>query len=244
MRCQSSCVLALLLLLPVLSACDPCGTTIGCESALHVTVTGRIVDESTGAAIAGAQLTMQRDGGGVGLEPLVSSTRSDGAGAFELTARAVSAGEAMVRVSVQAPGLAAYVVPGMRVQTKTRDGEGTVLWPWTAQRPHFPFVLIVRRDPFTEIGVDSAHVEFRRTAGPQLVFRDAPIDTLRGYTDSMGWLYLFRDIRADRAGTVTGDLLIWTSATGDTLVLPQVTWEAVPRFKQPTLPVVVGIGAI
>jgi hypothetical protein len=237
--CQNTRAIALLVL--PLIGCDPCGATLNCTGAPRVAVVGQIVDDNSGAPVGSASVMLQRQSG-VMLEPLNAATTSTSDGAFELELPASTVGDAFVSLTVAAPGRPSYVVPDIRLTATTTSGSATVLQPWAAGRPHFPFVLIVYRDFATEQGAADATVEFRRTAGPLMMSGDTPVDTIRGTTDGVGWLYLFRDIRADRAGVVTGDLLIWTS--GDTLTLPQVTWEAVPRFKQPTLPVVVIIGSI
>jgi hypothetical protein len=204
-------------------------------------VVGQIVDDNSGEPVGSASVMLQRQSG-VTLEPSSATTTSRSDGAFEIELQSSSVGDVVVSLTVAAPGRPSYVVPDVRLRATTTTGSATVLRPWAAGRPHFPFVLIVYRDLATEQGADGATVEFRRTAGPVMLAGDTPVDTIRGTTDAAGWLYLLRDVRADRAGVVTGDLLIWTS--GDTLMLPQVTWEAVPRFKQPTLPVVVIIGSI
>lgn len=234
--CVYCCVLSLMV-----GSCDPCAATVGCTGSPTVAVVGQIVDEITGAPVKNVRIEMRQQSG-VTLQPPTATTTSQADGAFQLELPATDVGEAIVTLTVATPGKPPYEVPDVRLRASTAAGTATVLHPWVSAHPSFPYVLVLFHDPANEDGVANASVEFRRTGGPLMLSGGTPVSTVQGTTDGAGWVYLLNGITADRVGAVVGDLIIQVPPTGRTVILSQVTWPAVPRFRQPTTIVVVGVG--
>jgi hypothetical protein len=222
----------------VAGSCDPCTGTADCRRSPVVAVIGQIVDETSGMPVGDVQVAIARQSG-VALQPSNGTTTSSANGMFELELAASDEGEVVVTVTVAAPGRRPYTVPDLRVAATTRTGTATVLHPWVAANPIFPYVVILHREG-TQEGIANATVEFRPTAGPAILSSDTAVSIVRGTTDGSGWSYLFRGLTADQTGVITGDLTIRTDS-GTSLTLPQVTWSAAPRFHHETIVVVVAV---
>ena len=230
--------LVMLLVVLAATACDPCSGVTSCRRAPFAAVVGRIVDGASGLPVEGVRVELSRDSG-VLLTPSARSATTGSNGVFELELDAAERGVAWATITVSAPGRRAYTVSGVGLPTFTTSGDATVLRPWVSADPVFPYVLVLQERE-TQAGIPNAIVTFRRTEGPPLIYQDEIVNAIAGTTDANGWLFLLRPVTTDRTGVVTGDLTIGM-ASGDSLVLRQVTWTAVPEFRPATVIVVVPV---
>jgi len=237
-RVALGCVAAL-----ATAGCDPCSTTVGCSGSPVVAVVGQIVEDGTGVAMRNVRIDLVRQSG-VALQSPTASTTTQANGTFALELPAGDTGEALVTLTVSTRGQPPYSIPDVRLRATTATGSATVLPPWVSANPTIPYVLIVRPDPDKEAGLANALVEFRRTAGPLLLSNGIPVASVKGKTDAWGWVYLFREVKAEGGGAITGDLVVHSPVTSDSVVITQVSLKVSPRFEQPTWIAVYGVGPL
>jgi hypothetical protein len=213
----SSTVLAAALLS---AACDPCGTTVRCSRPPTLAVVGQIVD-SSGRSVGNVQLEMRRQSGGVMTAP-IAVARSASDGSFEMSAPASDPGAVDVTISVSAPEHPPYVAQNVRVNANTQTGDATVLRPWLASPPEFPYVVIVVSES-DGLGIAGASLTFQRTGGVRLFLGGAPVAS---------YSFPLRGATTDTSGVMIGDITVQLPA-GGVLVLPGFTFVASPEFHPP-----------
>jgi hypothetical protein len=225
----------------LVAACDPCGLALGCAQSPRAAVVGQILDDFTGHPMSGVRVEMRRQSG-IGLDPdaIASTTGSDGL--FRLESRALDAGDVSVTMTVTAPGYPSYDVPNVALRASVKTGEATVLAPWSSGRPSVAFVFELYRNGTNDERVANAFVEFRRTSGVAMFLGNNPVVKVTGTTDANGWVYLFHDVRADRAGDIIGDLVIQLPPPVDSAFVRGVSIPALPVFRPVDSGARVGVG--
>lgn len=210
----------------LLSSCDPCGTTIGCERPPAVVVAGQIVDESTGRPVAGVRVTLRADSG-VAAGESASLTTDDGS--FQQQLSASETGTARLTVTVHRPGKPAYQRPGILAEATTQAGDGLVLPLWVDARPRFPYVIITFAGVPSN-GVPGIELEFQRTGGVVLYSDSGPVDRVTGVTGENGWSFLMASTWSEVVGEVVGDLTVRVPGVTE-FVIQGATFASSERFR-------------
>jgi hypothetical protein len=219
---------ALLATVAVIGACDPCAGTLSCEQAPRVAIVGQILDQSTGAPVAGARIEMRPSSGPPFLSS-VAGTTTGSQGTFEVELLTGSIGDAVVTIRVASPGKPPYDVLQVPTRATISTGEATVLRPWVSANPTLPYVVELYLAGTSDDRVANSQVVFRRTSGVRL-FRDGvELTTTSAMTNDAGWVFPFFGLTSDNAGDVVGDLVVYFSAT-DSAVVPGLVFPAVPIF--------------
>jgi hypothetical protein len=139
-------------------------------------------------------------------------------------------------VHVAPSGAPSYDVPGVSLLASTSAGDATVLPPWAASQPNFPYVFEFYLDDTNDKPVANAPVEFRRTGGVTLVSDKGQVtDTVRGTTDNTGWVRLLIHTRAPVADDVVGDVAIEISQPPFVSVVHNVRARAIPTYRPQVL---------
>ena len=214
-------------------ACDPCSGVVACSGDPRVSLTGRILDESSGRGVSGVVIDVVRVGG-TELERDSVRVRTDDEGLFGVDLGATSTGEVLVDIAV-AHASGAYRVRNLSLTPTTRRGEGKVLRPWSTQ-PRLPDLGVTFRRGFPSYALSGVQVEFRRTGGTELIGLDNGI--YRTTTGSDGWFELFgARVTPTDADDVIGDLVIHapdpigTYVHRNVRITPSVTFREAPRLR-------------
>jgi hypothetical protein len=191
-----------------LVGCSPCWGTASCTGAPHVTIAGRLFDETTLTPVRAARIDFVRTGGVALARDSVRAT-TDANGNFLLVVQAGAEGtvtaEMVVRNPAGEPGTGLeYRVLDLAFPTLRVPGDAHVLPPWSTV-PSLPDVgqlVLAGVDPAALTGVQ---VEFRRTSGVAVQGNDV----FRTVTGASGIFPLFdRLVQPLDAGDVIGDLFV------------------------------------
>lgn len=202
-------VINVFLLAGLVTACDPCTGMAGCSGDPAAGISGRILDEITGAPAAGVPIDFIRVGGAPVRRDSVRVT-TDSEGLFAATLDALASEDVIVDVVVSPPGLPGYRVRNLRVPVSRRSGEAMVLPAW-ANRPTLPELAYAYRRAFPKSTYTNVNVTFRRTGG-------TPVDGLVNETFTTsggadGWFALFaRQVRPLTLDTLYGELTVAEAA--------------------------------
>ena len=221
--------LALTFLVASITACDPCGTTLSCEQAPRVAVVGQILEEQSGAPVAGASIEMRRVSGVDFLQPVRATTTRDN-GTFEIEMETVSLGDAVVSIRVASPGAAPYDVLAVPTRATVLTGEATILKPWSSGRPRLTYVIELFRDGTADDRLANAEVEFRRTGGVHMFIGGAEVASTIATANEVGWVFPFRDVTTDAAGDLVGDFTVRYPPQGAPVVIRGLSFPALPLF--------------
>lgn len=211
-----------------LTACEPCSGVVNCDTGAHVSLSGRILDDVTGAPVAGVTVDLVRTSG-VTLASDSTRTRTDADGLFTFTVPAATNGDAVVDVVVRGVALGSYRVRGVRLTSTQRRGDGRVLPAWSTW-PRLPDLATVYRRGHPRTPLAGAQIEFQQTGGPPL----------QGLTDGVyrtssgddGWFLLFGSaVRPTEADEVVGDLVITHPALPRPAIHRDVRIPAQPVFR-------------
>lgn len=190
----------------VIAACDPCTGVAGCNGDPVAGLSGRILDEISGAPAAGVAVDVIRtDGVAVARDSVRVFTDAEGLFMAELDATEL--GDAIVDVVVSPPGLPGYRVRDIHVPVSRRRGEALVLPTW-ANRPSLPELAFSFRRAFPKVVLPNVHVTFKRTGGAQLTGL-GPNETFTTQSGADGWFPLFaRQVKPVSFDTVFGELTV------------------------------------
>jgi len=228
--------------LALLTGCDPCGLALGCAQSPRAALIGQMLDEVTGRPAGGVRVELRRQGG-VALDPDVLTTTTGADGFFQFDTKAADGTEATVRMTIAAPGYPSYEVSDVRLRATVKTGEATILAPWSTGRPTLPYVVELYLNGTNDERVQNTLVEFRRTAGPIVLSGDTPVPVIQKTTSDAGWVYFFRELTADRAGDVVGDIIVHLPAPEPPFVIRGASFPAVPQFRPADLLARVGVGS-
>ena len=102
--------LAVAVPLAFVASCDPCAGTVNCSTAPRVAVTGRIVNHTTGAPVAGVRVMLHVVGAG-GAEGDASTT-TDAQGVWDASVAAIEEGASVAQITVTSPRMRHIPYPG------------------------------------------------------------------------------------------------------------------------------------
>jgi hypothetical protein len=218
-----------MLLMLAQGACDPCFGVALCNVAPRATVSGQLLNDTTGAPEVGATLDLIRVGG-VGMTPDSVRATTDADGLFLLDADAAEIGDVVLDIVVRPRSGPGYRAHGITVRTTTRGGEAFVLPPWSTV-PHLPdFAEIFRRGGAQET-IGNVAIEFRRTGGVAL--RDLPGDVYSNTTTATGFVPLFGDqIQPVDAGDVIGTFTVFLPPPAGPSIEEGFRIRATPEFRR------------
>jgi hypothetical protein len=206
--------------LAVLTACDPCAGTIDCSSTPHVTLTGTIVDHTTGAGISGARIDLRvTDAGGFVAD---ASSATNAQGLWQVTTNVRTAGAATAQITVASPNSLPYAVPNLPVRASTGSGDATVVGLWA----DIPFVRHLATVLHSSVPLVDAQVHFAPTSGPGLLTSQT-----NGTTNSAGIFEL--DFVGKDVGQLVGVLTITHPSLSRPFVIAQYTIPVDYRFVIP-----------
>ena len=124
---KGACVVAaLLLLVTVLSACDPCTGVSLCGTAF-VSYDGRVLSNADGSAIQNVGVTVSRVSG-IAVDPATIDLRTDSLGIFRIRLKADAAGEVVVRIALGGAGTPQSSSTVREQPLRTTRSNGNVLW--------------------------------------------------------------------------------------------------------------------
>ena len=188
----------------VLSACDPCTGVAGCAGSPRLSLSGRIVHESTGRGAGGVIVDLVRVAGAQ-LERDSVRVTTDSEGLFQISIPAIETGEVSVDLTVKhASG--SYRVRDMPMTVTSRRGEGHVLRPWSTE-PRLPDLGMTYRRGNPRVALSGAAIEFRRTGGNEVIGLENGVYRTTAGPD--GWFELFGGrVKPSGAEDVVGDLII------------------------------------
>lgn len=218
-------------------ACSPCDSLTGCTDRAHLTITGRVLHEQTGAPAAGALVDFIRTGG-LSLETDSIRAVADSRGLFTLRVSAATSGLVEGRMALSGAGANAvpfsYHISGLVFRTFADVGEANVLPVWSTM-PTLPDIAMIVGSDFTPDALAGLAVEFRRTGGVGLLQGDV----FRTVTRPGGVFDLFgKRITPRDAGEVIGDLDIPALGFRQT----GVRIPATPEFRRNALMRLVNVG--
>jgi hypothetical protein len=199
--------MAVLVAAIVVAGCDPCAGVI-CSTTPHVTLTGTIVNHTTGVGIPGTTVDVRvTDAGGYSAE---SSTATDGSGVWQATVKLQTSGSSNAAVTVSAPNSPTYTAT-FATKATTKEGDATAVGLWT-EMPYVRQLLsvLVKSQPLTD-----AAVHFQQVSGPTVVA--ARTDAT---TDGAGIFEL--DFAAQTLGRVVGVLTITHPSLLTPIVIPDL----------------------
>jgi hypothetical protein len=205
------------------AACGPCGPTLGCDQAPRISITGQILDESSGFGKR-SRIELQRESG-LQFQPVTVQTGDNGA--FDISAEDVGPGSAIVRLVVTPEGQRPYIMRNIAVTTLTRKGDAVVMPPWS--RPTLPYVIYIARAS-NNASIEGATVQFQRTSGPELIVNGAAVSTISDVTGPVGGTFLFRDAFVDSTGVVSGTLSVSVNGLA-TPYTQAISFNVIPQFR-------------
>lgn len=138
-----------------LTACEPCSGVASCRTAPTVALTGQVVDGGTGAPVRGTVVTVG-----------ASRAVTDDDGLWTVAQEADSTVRS-ARVTVQAPGKAAYTIASLPVTPLTTRGDVQNVGRWTST-PYARFMATLMR---AGVPVPGASVSFVPAGGVPAVVR-------------------------------------------------------------------------
>ena len=203
---------------------------------------GQMLDEVTGRPAGGVRVDLRRQSG-VALEPNAATFTTSADGMFHFDTKAADGTEAIVTVTIAAPGYPSYEVSDVRLRATVKTGEATILTPWSTGRPTLPYVVELFKNGTDDERVKNTLVEFRRTAGPLVMSGDSPVPVIQKMTSDAGWVYFFRELTADRAGDIVGDITVYLPPPNAPFVIRGASFPAVPQFRPADLLARVGVGS-
>lgn len=207
MMSKGALAAASLLCAAVVAACTPCSGFTACQDRAHLTVTGRILHEASGAPASGVFVDFLRTGG-TALDGDSIRAVTDDDGLFLVTIGAPGpgavAGEMALRSAPGASPAVDYRVFDLNFRVTGDAGDANVLPVWST-RPSLPDIAQLSSRDFPIGNLIGVQVEFRRTGGVSLVGSD----TFRTVSGPTGVFPLFdRQVAPADAGEVIGDLAV------------------------------------
>jgi hypothetical protein len=207
--------LAVLIPVVALAGCDPCAG-LSCSTTPHVTITGTIVNPTTGAGAPGANVALHvTDAGGHSAE---TSTTTDASGVWQATVDLETSGNANAVVTVSTTS-ASYTAT-LPVKTSTKRGDAIAVGLWT-DVPYIQQLLsvVVKDQPLVD-----AVVHFEQKSGPHVLV--AQTDSR---TNGAG-IFELRFV-AQTLGSVVGVLTITHPSLASPIVLPDLAIGLDYHFK-------------
>jgi O-antigen/teichoic acid export membrane protein len=211
------------MLLVSLSACGPCGPTLGCDQDPRISITGQILDESSGFGIR-SRVEMQPESG---LQFPATAAETGGSGVFDIRSGTVGPGSAIVRLVVTPEGQRPFIVRGLPVSALARRGDAVVMPPWS--RPTLPYALYFDRAS-NNTSIEGATIRFQQTSGPALLVDGVSVSAITDVTGPVGVTFLFRTVTLDSTGVVGGVLSVQAPGLS-TPYTQTITFNAVPQFR-------------
>ena len=209
------------------SACDPCAGVVGCANGAYLSAAGQIVDAVTGRGIDGVRIDIIRTGGVEVAKDSVSTVTSDG-GFWRAELSPASAGTMFADVRVSPPDRVPYRLHQVALETREHGGDANLNQRWVPFL-YFDFVGEFFLNGTTDTRPEGIPVEFRRTAGVQLVGPGQINGVYRAPTNSAGRIHLYPTtgdsaVFALEDGTLTGDLVVYVTPTDSTVTGGVVIW--------------------
>ena len=207
--------MAVLIPAVALAGCDPCAG-VSCSTTPHVTLTGTMVNPTTGAGTRGVKVVLRvTDAGGYSAE---TSTTSDATGVWQATVDLRTSGAANAIVSVSSAN-ASYTAT-LPVEVSTRRGDAVTVGLWTGV-PYIQQLLsvVVRDQPL----VDAA-VHFEQKSGPRVIVAQTDSKTNGAGTFDLRF-------SAQTLGAVVGVLTITHPSLHSPIVLPDLAIQLDYHFK-------------
>jgi hypothetical protein len=207
--------LAVLVPVVALAGCDPCAG-LSCSTTPHVTITGTIVNPTTGAGAPGVSIALRvTDAGGHSAE---TTTTTDASGVWQATVDLQTSGNANAVVTVSTT-TASYTAT-LPVKTSTKRGDAIAVGLWT-DVPYIQQLLsvVVKDQPLVD-----AVVHFEQKSGPHVLV--AQTDSR---TNGAG-IFELRFV-AQTLGSVVGVLTITHPSLASPIVLPDLAIGLDYHFK-------------
>ena len=207
--------LAVLVPVVALAGCDPCAG-VSCSTTPHVTLTGTMVNPTTGAGAQGVTIALRvTDASGYSAE---TSTASDANGVWQATVDLHTSGDATALVSVSTTNASYTATLPVRSSTKRGDAQAVGLW---TDVPYIQQLLsvLVKEQPLVD-----ADVHFEQKSGPHV---------LASQTDSRtngAGIFELR-FAAQTLGAVVGVLTITHPSLQSPIVLPDLAINLDYHFK-------------
>jgi hypothetical protein len=161
--------LAVLLPAIAIAGCDPCAG-VTCSTAPHVTLTGTIVNHTTGAGVPGTKIDLRvTDSSGYTAQ---TSTTTDATGVWQATVDLHTLGNTNAAVTVSAPNSPPYTET-VAVKPSTKRGDAIALGLWT----ELPYVRLLLNVLVSSEPLVGGQVHFERTSGVALVGAPSTTET-------------------------------------------------------------------
>lgn len=223
--------LAAVFSLAFVTGCEPCAGTLNCSTAPRVTMTGSVVNHTTGAPIAGASVTVRVNlaDGSVG----DASATTDARGLWQASVAAPDESPASAQITIESPQLPPYTVAGIPLHASRRNGDVTLLGAWT----DIPFVRHLATVLHQSAPLPNAQVHFAVKSGPTLVSGQTDCET-----NGAGIFEL--DFSAHNLGQIVGDLTVTHAALARPLVVRGYAIALDYRFGIPIPTGIVGRGKL
>ena len=180
------------------NGCTECAGTPSCSTQPVISYTGEFINHRTGRTVAGVRVEWVRTQG-IEIDNDVIRATSDSRGFFRLEGGSVYVGEVLGNLRVTPPPpYAEYVIPGVKLSTSRRRGDGGNLGRLVVD----PFLILVGevQDLTTGAHVSEGTITLRRIAGGR-----AETDVVQLPLESGRWYWIDPTILDFGNGTITAE---------------------------------------